>query len=151
MTVTSTPGALKKFHRTPWRFQQTAERPDASELQQFVSTILHGHDIAAGTITIDDVVFDTERLASLCPAGSRLTHDTSISAESSEELHALLVAAFWDGPDFICVPTPNLFVFYADHDDWITFYANTRSHLNHVIEPIRSHGYKLVENWEREL
>src|SRR5262245_1436015 len=150
MTVTTTPGALKKFRRTPWRFQQTIERPQASDLQQFVSTIFQGHDIAAGTVTIDKVVFDTERLASLCPPGFQLRHDSSISA-ASEELQALLVAAFWDGPDFICIPTPKPFVFYADHDDWITFYANTKSHLNHVIEPLASHGYKLVENWQREL
>ena len=151
MTVTPSPGSLKKFRRTPWRFQQTIERPKASELQHFVSTIFQGHDIGAGTITIDEVVFKAERLASLCPAGSTLTHDSSISAESSEELHALLVAAFWDGPDFICIPAPKPFVFYADHDDWVTFYANTKSHLNHVIEPLASHGYKLVQNWQREL
>jgi|SRR6185369_5362230 len=151
MTVTLTPGALKKFRRASWRFQQTVERPQASDLQQFVSTIFQGHDVAAGTVTIDEIVFNTERLASLCPAGSTLMHDSSISAESFEELHALLVAAFWDTPDFICIPTPKPFVFYADHDDWITFYANTKSHLNHVIEPLASHGYKLVKNWEREL
>jgi len=56
---------------------------------------------------------------------------------------AILVAAFWDAPDFICIPAPKPFVFYADHDDWITFYANTKSHLNHIIEPLSSHGYTL--------
>jgi hypothetical protein len=152
MTLTLTPGALKKFRRTPWRFQQTVERPQASDLEKFVSTIFQPHDqIETATVTIDEVVFNTERLAALCPAGSTLTHDSSISAESAGELHALLVAAFWDGPDFICIPTPKPFVFYADHDDWITFYANTKSHLNHVIEPLASHGYKLVQNWQREL
>ncbi|MCI0747917.1 MAG: hypothetical protein L0Y58_21125 [Verrucomicrobia subdivision 3 bacterium] len=110
----------------------------------------HGR-VEAVTVTIDEVVFDTERMSALCPPGSTLAHDTSVSAHSAEEAHALLVAAFWDGPDFICIPTPKPFVFYADHDDWITFYANTKSHLNHVIEPLASRGYKLVQNWEREL
>ena len=151
MTATTTPGILKKFRRTPWHFQQTVERPQASDLQRFVSTIIQGHDIVAGTVTIDQVVFNTERLASLCPPDSTLTHDTSISAESAEDLCALLEAAFWDGPDFICIPTPKPFVFYADNDNWITFYANSKSHLNHVVKPLASHGYKLVQGWQREL
>lgn len=149
MTVTTTPGALKKFRRTPWRFQQTVERPKASRLEAFVSTILRCHDTTAGTVTIDQVVFDTNRLAFICPAGSSLTHDTSITAASAEELQALLVAAFWDGPDFIFIPTPKPLVFYADHDEWITFYANTKSHLNRVAHSLAAHGYKLVEDWQR--
>jgi len=152
MTVTLASGAFKKFRRTPWRFQQTVQRPDAGDLGKFVSTILRAHDqIAAATVTIDRVIFDTVSLSALCPAGAAFAHDTSISAESAGEMQALLVAAFWDGPDFICIPTPKPFVFYADHDDWITFYANTKSHLNHVIEPLSSNGYRLVQNWQRKL
>ena len=152
MTVTLNPGALKKFRRTPWRFQQTVGRPEASELDGFVSSIITAHgNFEAATVTIDEVIFNTQRMSALCPAGSTLTHDTSISAESAEEAHALLVAAFWDGRDFVCIPTPKPFVFYADHDDWITFYANTKSHLNHVIDPLGSRGYKLVQDWQREL
>src|ERR1051325_521465 len=151
MTVTPSPGALKKFRRTSWRFQQTVERPEANDLDRFVSTIITAHaGLESATVTIDNVIFNTERMAALCPAGSALTHDTSIFAQSAGEMRELLVAAFWDGPDFICVPTPKPFVFYADHDDWITFYANTKSHLNHVIEPLATHGYKLVQNWQRE-
>jgi hypothetical protein len=152
MIVTLTLGALKKFRRTPWRFQQTVERPTSEDLDRFVSTIINVHGrIEAAAVTIDQIVFNTERLTSICPADSKFTHDTSISAQSAEELHSILIAAFWDGLDFICVPAPKPFVFYADHDDWITFYANTKSHLNHVIEPLTSHGFKLVQNWQREL
>ncbi|MCL4177148.1 MAG: hypothetical protein KJ072_05325 [Verrucomicrobia bacterium] len=152
MTATPTPGAIKKFRRTPWRFQQTVERPDAGELERFVSTIITAHGgLEAATVTIDSVILDTVRMSALCPDGAALTHDVSLVAQSPAEAKALLCAAFWDGPDFICIPTPKPFVFYADHDDWITFYANTKSHLNHVIEPLASHGYKLVKKWEREL
>ena len=151
MIVSSTPGTLKKFRRTPWRFQQTVERPQAGTLDRFVSTIFQAHhQIEAVTVTIDKDVFNTERLAALCPAGATLMHDSSISTDSVEELQTLVVSAFWDGPDFICIPTPKPFVFYADHDDWVTFYANTKSHLNHVIEPLAAQGYKLVQNWRRE-
>jgi hypothetical protein len=89
-------------------------------------------------------------MTALCPAGSTLTHDTTILAPSAGELHALLIATFWDGPDFICIPKPKPFVFYADHDNWITFYANTKSNLNCVREPLASSGYKLVKDWQRE-
>ncbi len=151
MTVTTTPGALKKFRRTPWRFQQTVERPDAGDLERFVSTIISAHgSLEAATVTIDAVIFDTVRMSGLCPTGAAITHDVSLVAQSAEEAQALLVAAFWDGPAFVCIPTPKPFVFYADHDDWITFYANSKSHLNHVIEPLTSHGYMLVQNWQRE-
>jgi len=152
MTVSTTPGTLKKFRRTPWRFQQTVERPKAGELDRFVSTIISSPGgLEALTVTIDKVVFNTERMSALCPASTVLAHDFSISTESAEEVKSLLVAAFRDGPDFICIPTPKPFVFYADHDNWITFYANTKSHLNHIIELLASHGYKLVQNWQREL
>jgi len=152
MVVTLTPGAIKKFRRTPWRFQQTVERPKPDDLDNFVSTILAAHDqIQAAAVTIDKVIFDTLRLTTLCPAGSVLNHDSSILAGSANGVRTLLVAAFWDSPDFICVPTPSPFVLYADHDDWITFFANTKSHLNHVIDPLASQGHKMVQNWRREL
>jgi hypothetical protein len=152
MTVTVTPGALKKFRRTPWRFQQTVERPDARDLERFVSTIFAAHGyIQTATVTIDEAVFNTDRMCALCPSGTELSHDTSLAAESPEEAKTLLVAALWDLPDFVCIPKPTPFVLYADHDNWITFYSNTKGHLNHVIEPLASHGYKLVENWQREL
>ena len=152
MNATTTPGALKKFRRTPWRFQQTVQLPEVGERDRFVSTILSALDgLESAAVTIDEVVFDTVSLTALCPAGTKLTHDSTISAESAEEAHSLLMAAFWDGPDFICVPTPKPFVFYADHDDWITFYANTKSNLNRVIQPLKSQGFKLVQGWERKL
>ena len=151
MTITPTPGALKKFRRTPWRFQQTVKRPDPGDLERFVSAIISAHgSLGAATVTIDAVIFDTVRMSGLCPAGTGLTHDVSLAARSVEEAQELLVATFWDGPDFICIPTPKPFVFYADHDDWITFYANTKAHLNHVIEVLASYGYKIVQNWQRE-
>lgn len=146
------PGTLKKFRRTPWRFQQTVELPAPNGRDRFISTIIASLDgLESATLTIDNVVFNTERMTALCPAGSTLTPDTTILAQSTEEMQALLVAAFWDGNDFICIPTPKPFVFYADHHDRITFYANTRSNLNPVILPLESNGYKLIKDWQREL
>lgn len=154
MTVTHNPGAVKRFRRTPWRFQQTVERPVAKDLDRFVSTIVAGHgDIKEAAITIDQIVFGTARLSALVAATSAptLSRESSISANTHEEIEAILVAAFMDGLDFIFVPAPKPFVVYADHDNWITFYANSKSHLNHIISPLASNGYKLVQNWQRDL
>jgi hypothetical protein len=152
MNVTLTPGALKKFRRSPWRFQQTVELPALGDRDRFVSTIIAAVDgLASATLTIDEVVFNTERMTDLCRAAVTLKHDTAITALSAAELSALLMAAFWDGPDFICIPTPKPFVFYADHDNWITFYANTKSNHNRIIEPMTSNGYKIVPDWRRKL
>lgn len=154
MIVASTPGTLKRFRRTPWHFQQTVELPGRKDLDGFVSTVTDAHgDVHEGTVTLDQIVFGTERLTALCPAGSPLplARESSLTAQTDEEVKRLLVAAFMDGPDFIFVPSPKPFVFYADHDDWVTFYANTKSHLNHITEPLASHGYRIIQDWRREL
>jgi len=148
MVITPTSGALAKFRRTPWRFQLTLELGD---VDQFVDLILESHvAISGGTVTIDEVVFDLKQLEAVCPAETKFVHDCSIAAQSREELRALLAAAVGDGPDFLFIPTPKPFVFYADHHYLITFCANTKSHLNHVVEPLVSHGHKLVKDWQRE-
>ncbi|HTI97740.1 MAG TPA: hypothetical protein VL527_02465 [Dongiaceae bacterium] len=150
MTVTLAPGTPKKFRRTPWRFQQTVARPQDGDLSRFVSALIQGQDIIAGTVAFDGVVFNPARLASLCPAGFPLIPDASISAGSAKDLHALLVAALADRADFLCIPTPKACVFYADNDDWITFYANRKSHLHQVIAHLTAHGCPLVPDWRRE-
>ena len=152
MIVTHTPGALKKFCRTPWRFQQTIEIPQGlNEPEEFASAIVaaHGH-IEDATVIIDQIVFDTVRITALCPTtGSLLAKDFSLSA-SGDEVSILLSATLVDGPDFVFVPNPKPFVCYADHDQWITFFSNTKSNLNHIIEPLASRGYKLIQDWQRE-
>ncbi len=154
MIVTHSTGVIKKFRRTPWRFQQTVQIPEANDREEFISTITTADkQITEGTVIIDQIVFTTERMTALCPMGSALplTRETSLSSETAEELRALLIAAFWDGVDFIFIPSPKPFVCYADHDDWITFYTNTTSNLNHIINPLEARGYKLVRDWRREL
>ena len=58
MDVVTTPGALKKFGRAPWRFQQTIELPSMSDRDRFVSTIIAAlEDFGSMAVTIDEVVF----------------------------------------------------------------------------------------------
>jgi hypothetical protein len=63
----------------------------------------------------------------------------------------LLEAALSDWIDFIFVPTPKPFVIYADHDEFTTFYANTKSNLNPVVEALSARGFKRVQDYERDL
>ena len=151
MIVSQSAGAVKKFRRTPWRFQQTIS--SSGDPEGLAATIVAAHgEMEEVIVTIDEVVFNTVRLSELLPDGPtlQLGRDSAISASSPEEIQKLLVAAFDDGVDCICSPTPKPFVFYADHENWITFYANTKSNLNLIIEPMERAGYKLVKNRVRE-
>lgn len=155
MNVTQATGALKKFRRTPWRFQQTVERPPVAKLDQFVSTIVcsESRPIDQGVVTLEEIVFGKEQIRGLIGLREEnvFRRESSISAQTTDEVQALLLATFLDGPDFIFVPTPKPFVFYADHDDWITFYANTMSHFNGIIKPLTALGCRLIRDWRREL
>jgi hypothetical protein len=57
----------------------------------------------------------------------------SLTAAGQQEIETLLHAAFSDSIDFIFVPEPRPFAIYADHDEFTTFFAHTRSNLNHVV------------------
>lgn len=153
MTVVQMEGAMKRFRRTPWRFQQTIETP-MQHLDGFVSVIASAHGkLEKAVVTIDQVVFDTDHLNALVADGvstPRLARDFSIATDDAQDIAPLLRAAFADWIDFLFVPTPKPFVIYADHDEYATFYANTKSHLNRIVEPLASRGYRLVSDWTRD-
>ena len=154
MLISQQNGALKKFRRTPWRFQQTFETPLRS-LATFTSAILGalGH-AQSGTIVIDAKIFQPKNLESLLaqhhlpPA---LTHDTAIEAETAEELQPLLTAILGDWIDFVFIPSPKPFVLYADHDEYTTFFANSKGSLNKVSTALAAQGFIAVEDYTRTL
>jgi hypothetical protein len=150
MTFEMTPGAIKKFKRTPWRFQRTVETPPLKDLERFVSVILGANPCERAKVTIDDYVFEPKMVNALIGnASGGIRHDLAIEA-TGREVGRLLVACFSDWVDFLFVPTPKPFVIYADHDEYATFYAISKSNLNLVTEPIRKAGFTLVEDWTRE-
>jgi hypothetical protein len=59
-------------------------------------------------------------------------NDWSFIAYEKSEIGDLLTAMLADSIGFALIPTPKKFMSYADHDDYITFFAATRSNLNHV-------------------
>jgi len=154
MTLSETPGSLTPFRRIPWRFQQTFHTP-LKKLQPFVAAIVSGHKpLQAAALTIDEVVFEPKHLISLLGRYSlppECGHDWSVAANGQQEVAELLEAALSDWLDFIFVPVPKPFVIYADHDEYATFYANTKSNLNGVVQALVAGGFQKVQDYERVL
>ena len=108
-------------------------------------------EINSGTVTIDRYVFDPKQLTALVSPAQTLGHDFSLSAESREEVVELLKASFGDWLDFIFIPQPKPFVIYADHDEYATFYAASKSNLNRATEKLVQAGFKQVEGFQRDV
>jgi hypothetical protein len=154
MTLSEAPGAVKRFRRTPWRFQKTFQTP-LKDLQPFVATIFSAHEsLQDGCVTIEQVVFEPKHLSAVLAKHSlpaQFGRDLLLAASGREEAAELLEAALGDWIDFIFVPTPKPFVIYADHDEYTTFYANTKSNLDPVVEALSARGFKLIQDYERDL
>ena len=124
-------------------------------LDPFVSSILSGtKHIEAAAVTIDQYVFEPKNLAGLVTARNlpaSYTHDWTITVEGKDEVNALLKACLSDWLDFWFVPSPKPFVIYADHDEYTTIYAATKSNLNHVANRLATAGFKRVTGFQRKL
>jgi hypothetical protein len=154
MFASQNDGAMKKFRRTPWRFQQTFVTP-LKELGAFTVAIASSiPDLASATVVVDQVVFPAKSLDALLSQrrlSLPLLRDASITAETAEDVQPLLVAAFSDWVDFLFTPSPKPFVIYADHDEYATFFASSRSHLNSVATALIDGGFKSVANYTRKV
>src|SRR6185503_5158520 len=99
MTLSPTPGSLKRFRRTPWRFQQTFRTP-LKNLLPYVSTIVSSHNpLQAASVTIDQIVFEPKHLISLFSRYSLPTQcerDWSVAATGEREVAELLETALSD-------------------------------------------------------
>lgn len=148
MTLSALPGTLKRLRKVPWRFQQTFATP-LRNLQPFVTTILSAREqIQGGTVTIDSIVFEPKNLNELLTRLSLppvLQRESSVETANHEETSALLQAALSDSVDFWFVPIPKPFVIYADHDEYATFFANSKSNLNGVVELLREQGFRTLD------
>ena len=81
-------------------------------------------------MAIEQAVFEPKHWIDLLTRYSlppRYAKGVSVTATGQQELEELLHTAFTDWFDFLFVPTPKPFVIYADHDEYTTFCANTRS------------------------
>jgi hypothetical protein len=150
MNVSLTPGAIKKFHRTPWRFQQTFQTP-LKDLDRFVASILSADEsIESGVVVIDRYAFEPQSLKTLLGNPTQaLGHDCSISTAGRDEVRKLLRTTLSDWIDFVFIPSPKPFVIFADHDEYATFYANTKSNLNRVVSVLSEKGFRQIKGWQR--
>jgi len=148
MVLSATSGSLKRLRNVTWRFQQTFLTP-LRNLQPFVATIVSARErTEAGIVTLDSIVFEPKNLNALLAAHSlppSLQWESSIEATGHEEAAALLRAALSDSVDFWFVPKPKPFVIYADHDEYTTFFASSKSNLNGVVEPLLRQKFQPVD------
>ena len=153
MYVSDTPSALKQIRKSPWKFQQTFKTP-LYNLQPFVAAILSAASPESACITIEQAVFEPKHWIALLTRYSLPPHygkGVSVTAVGRREVEELLQTAFTDWFDFLFVPTPKPFVIYADHDEYTTFYANTRSNLNRVVEALSAQGFEEIAEYRRQL
>ncbi len=154
MKFVQTSGTMKKFGRTAWRFQATFQT-SLKSLDSFVGAILSLEPaIERGTMTVDATAFDPEPLRRLipdAPPSLLIARDFCFEAEGGAEVHALLVAAFASWTDFSFVPTPKPFVIYADHDEYATFYANSRGCISRISDALTKAGVRQALDYRREI
>jgi hypothetical protein len=153
MNVSDTPSALKQIRKTPWKFQQTFRTP-LDNLQPFVAAILSTASPESACITIEQAVFEPKHWIDLLTRYAlppRYGKGVSVTAVGRREVEELLHTAFTDWFDFLFVPIPKPFVIYADHDEYTTFYANTRSNLNRVVGALSAQGFEKVAEYRRQL
>jgi hypothetical protein len=152
MTLSESSTLLKRFRSNPWKFQQTFATPHRN-LEAFVAEVVSAsHPCESGCLTLDQVPFEPTNLMGLLNSHSispQYGHGWSITAVGQEEVEAVLYAAFRDAADFIFVPKPSPFAVFADHDDYTTFYAQTRSNLNRVVGGLSRRGFETVQHYER--
>ncbi len=143
---------LEEFQVAPWGLQQTFRTP-LQNLQPFVRTILRARDqVERGCLIIDKIIFEPKHLAVVAANRSlrgALTHGSSLTFAAKREAETILEAAFADWIDFLFVPAPALFVIYADHDEYATFYARTRSDLELVVQALCASSFERVPGYER--
>jgi hypothetical protein len=150
-------GEVERFRASSLGYQQTFSTP-LKDLHRFVATVLSQFRLETGTLAVELVVFEPENLLkllarySISPESVQAAHfmHVTITATGQEEIAELLEAALGDWVNFVFVPVPELFSIYADHDEYITFFANRESDLILVTTELVGRGFALIPDWMRE-
>lgn len=143
---------LERFRNKPWEFQQTFETP-LKNLPAFVARVVSaGGPLRAGALVIDLVVFEPRSLIDMLTTYSippKCERGFSVRAEGRQEVEELLRVVLNDWVDFLFIPEPQTFAIYADHDEFATIYAHTRSDLARVARPLSDDGFKVESDYVR--
>ncbi len=152
MKIEPIAGALKRYERTPGKFQHTF-RTALDRLPVFVAALLAGTPpIASGTVILKTVVFEPRHLLHLLAShnlGQDLGPDVTITASGAQELQALLAATFSDWLDFYFVPKPGRFLVYADHDEFTTVYSSRHTAVSRIATAMSVAGILDVPGYTR--
>lgn len=111
-------------------------------------------ELRGGSLTIDQAIFEPKELIELLRTNSvptRYSHDTSFTLSNADEVASVLQVVFQGWIDFIFIPEPKTFAIYADHEEYATFFAHSRSNLNRVVSPLEMRGFKAVQNYARKM
>jgi hypothetical protein len=153
MTISNTPGAIKKFKRSSWSCQVTFVTP-LKKLDVFVPAIFSSFPpIGEASVTVDGYAIEPKNLLGLMSRNmlsEKLQRDTTLAVVDPDKVKELLRAALSDWLDFTFVPIVKLFVIYADHDQYTTFYANTKSNLERIRLSLLAKRFEEVRNYERK-
>jgi hypothetical protein len=152
MTISNTPGVIKKFKHASWSGQMTFRTP-LKKLEVFVPAILSANEpLKIASVTIDQYVFEPKNLQALISKhmlSDPLVRDTTLTVEGHDRVSELFRTALSDWVDFLFAPVLKLFVIYADHDEYSTFYANTKSNLERIRLSLLSKGFNEATNYKR--
>jgi hypothetical protein len=153
MIISESPANLKHFRRTVWKFQKTFKTP-LKNLAPFAAAIMTASEpLQSSQVIIEQIIFEPQHLTALLSrysVAAELRDGLAITAMDKEESQALLQAVLSDWVDFVFVPSPKPFAIYADHDEYTTFFANTRSNLNRVVKPLAEQGFQAITDYTRE-
>lgn len=123
------------------------------KLDVFVPAILSANErLKRASVIIDHEVFEAKNLRALKSKhmlSEPLEFDTTLTVEGHDHVSELLKAALSDWVDFLFVPVLKLFVLYADHDQYSTFCANTKSNLERIRLSFLNKGFSEVRNYKR--
>lgn len=143
---------LERFRANPWELQLTFETPLKS-LQPFVRTILGAvPPLTAASATVDLVVFEPRSLISMLASQSiaqAYERGLCLTAIGRAEIEELLCVMLSEWIDFLFLPEPPTVAIYADHDEFSTFYAHTRSPLDRIAESLLNQNFKVEADYQR--
>ena len=141
------PEEIERFRAAPWPFQRTFKTP-LKGLNRFVAILLAPFFLEKGSLSSDEVVFEPENLFHLMTINSVQVEnywELNLTVEGQREIAVLLEAALGDWVDFVFVPTPELFAIYADHDEYVTFYAPNQPNLLSLVSDLERAGFEIVD------
>ncbi|MGH9561401.1 MAG: hypothetical protein ACRD3S_08095, partial [Terracidiphilus sp.] len=119
---------------------------------RFVRTLLIASPVEAGYLATDQVVFEPDNLLKLMAKHSiqvKNVWQLACEAQGGESIAELLEAALGDWVDFCFVSVPASIAIYADHDEYVTFYAGDESTLVKITSRLEEAAFSPVADYVR--